>query len=75
MTIRKRLDRLESKHGDYSGGPSVIFICDAETGEPRAGLVIGGENLAREDGETPEAFEVRAMAGANGAILLPDNAR
>jgi hypothetical protein len=52
MNLKKRLDRLESKRGGAALGPSVIFICAAETSEPLAAIVMGGGTLTREEGET-----------------------
>ena len=75
MTLRKRLDRLEGKRGTAALGPSVIFFCSGETGEPLAAILMGGGSLTREDGETAEAFTARAEAGAAGAVYLPDNGR
>lgn len=75
MNLRARLDRLEGKRGAAALGPSVIFLCEAETGEPVAAMVMGGGNLTREDGETAEAFRARAGDGAKGAVLLPNNGR
>ena len=75
MTLRKRLDRLEGKRGTAALGPSVVFLCEAETGEPLAAMLMGGGSLTREDGETAEAFTARAEAGAAAAVFLPDNGR
>jgi hypothetical protein len=75
VQLRKRLDKLESKRGSNALAPSVIFFCDGASGEPKAAMVIGGENLTREDGETLEAFTARAEVGAAGAVSLPDNGR
>lgn len=62
MTLGKRLARLEAERGNGAGkGPSVIFICDGETGEPMSALIIGGDTILREPDETREAFEARAM--------------
>jgi hypothetical protein len=76
VTLRKRLARLEAERGnsDYDG-PSVVFLCSAETGEPISALLMGAGSIAREPGETREAFEARAMAGAPAAISLPDDGR
>lgn len=75
MTLRKRLDRLEVKRGAAALGPFVIFLCEAETGEPLAAMLMGGGTLTREDGETVEAFTARADTGEAGAVFLPDNGR
>ena len=69
-TLRTRLDRLEAKRGGAGDGPAVIFLCDATTGEPGAALLIGGGGLAREPGETADAFTARASAGVSGAIYF-----
>lgn len=75
MTLGRRLERLESKRGTTARGPSVIFFCDPETGEPLAAMLMGGGTLTREDGETVEAFTARANAGAACAVFLPDKGR
>jgi hypothetical protein len=62
VTLHKRLARLEAQRGGAVAGPSIIFFRDGATGETSAALVIGGRNLSREVGETPDAFELRAMA-------------
>lgn len=67
MNIRQRLERLESERGGSDDGPIVIFICDAETGEPWSALVIGGDGPTREVGESAEAFEARAKIGLFGS--------
>lgn len=61
MTLRKRLDKLEGKRGTTAHGPSVIFLCDGETGEPLSAMLMRGGTLTREDGEAAEAFTARAM--------------
>jgi len=75
MTLRKRLDLLEGKRGTAALGPSVIFLCSGESGEPLAAMLMGGGSLPREDGETAEAFTARAEADAAGAVSLRDNGR
>lgn len=75
MTLHKRLAKLEGKRGAAALGPSVIFLCEAETGEPLAAMLVGGGTLTREDGETVEAFTARANAGGACAVFLPDNGR
>ena len=65
MTLRKRLDRLEGKRGAADAGPRVILICDAETGEPGAALMMGGGGLTCDASESAEAFTARAEAGAS----------
>jgi hypothetical protein len=74
-TLQRRLDRLEGKRGGACAGPSVIFLCDAKTGEPGAALMVGGGGLTREAGESAEAFTARATAGAVVAVYFPDNGR
>jgi len=69
-TLRTRLDRLEAKRGGADDGPTVIFLCDATTGEPGAALLMGGGGLERETGETADAFETRVEAGAAKLIHL-----
>ena len=75
MNLRRQLDRLEGKRGTAACGPSVIFLCSGETGEPLAAMLMGGGSLTREDGETVEGFNARADAGGAGAVFLPDNGR
>lgn len=76
MNLRKRLDRIEAKRGTNArAAPSVIFLCSAETGEPSSALIVGGGTIGREPGESREAFEARASAGAPVTIHLPDNGR
>lgn len=74
--LRKRLDRLEAQRGgDAVAGPTVIFLCDCETGEPVAAILRGGGGLTREGGETSEAFTARAKAGKADTVFLPNNGR
>lgn len=76
MNLRKRLDRIEAKRGaNAPAGPSVIFLCSAETGELSSAMIVGGGSIQRNPGESREAFEARASAGAPVAIHLPDNGR
>lgn len=76
MTIRKRIERLETKRGKPAGDvPSVIFLCCGETGEPLGAILVGGGSISREQNESREAFEARAMAGAPAALSLPANGR
>tara|TARA_R110002020_G_scaffold281702_2_gene497424 strand:- start:219 stop:545 length:327 start_codon:yes stop_codon:yes gene_type:complete len=70
MNIRKRVERLEGERGGSDDGPSGIFICDAETGEPWSALGKGGDGFTRETDESAEAFEARATAGAPDAMAL-----
>jgi len=69
-TLRTRLDRIEAKRGGAGAGPSVIYLCDATTGEPGAALLMGGGGLVRETGETADTFETRAEAGAAKVFRL-----
>ena len=69
-TLRTRLHRLEAKRGGAGDGPAVLFLCDATTGESGAALLMGGGGLVRETGETADAFETRAEAGAAKPIRL-----
>jgi hypothetical protein len=62
MTLRRRLERIEGKRGRTPEGPSVIFICVAETGEPENAILVGGGGLTREPGESADAFRARAHA-------------
>jgi hypothetical protein len=70
MTRHARIARLEAKHGDADAGPTVIFLCDATTGDPGGALVMGGGGLVREAGETADAFTARASAGPSGAVYF-----
>jgi hypothetical protein len=66
MTLSKRLARLEGERGNGAPkGPSVIFICSGEDGEPGLAFFVGGGSISREADETREAFEARAMASAH----------
>lgn len=61
-TLQKRLDRLEATHSRNAvERPSVIFLCEAG-GEAMVALRIAGGFLARETGESAEAFAARAEA-------------
>jgi hypothetical protein len=76
MTLKKRLERLEAERGKGAGEmPSVIFLCDGETGEPMSALIIGGGSISREPDETREAFEARATAATPATIHLLENGR
>lgn len=76
MNLHKRLDRIEAKRGALApAGPSVIFLCDGATGEPFSAMIVGGGSIEREPGESCEAFEARASAGAPATFHLPDNGR
>ena len=75
MTLWQRLDRLEGKRNGSDDGPAVIFLCEAETGEPRVALVKGGGTIARGAGEAAEVFQERASAGVSIAVYLPENGR
>ena len=65
MTLSKRIDRLEERRGTAAHGPSLILLGCGKTGEPMAAMLLGGGSLAREDGETAEAFTARAEAVSN----------
>ena len=75
MTRQARIARLEAKHGGADAGPTVIYLCDAVTGEPGGALVMGGGGLVREPSESADAFTARASDGVSGAVYLPDNGR
>lgn len=75
MTLKRRIDQLAPKKGKSGAAPSVIFLCDAETGEARAAMILGGETLSRGLDETDEDFRTRASAGVPGAVCLPDSGR
>jgi hypothetical protein len=75
VTLRKRLDRLEGKRGAAALGPCVIFLCEAETGEPLTAILLGGGTLTRKDEETADAFTARASAGQSKVAYLPENGR
>jgi len=61
MTRQAGIAKLEAKRGGADTGPMVIFLCDATTGEPGAALLMGGGGLARQPGETADAFTARAL--------------
>lgn len=76
MAIRKRIERLEAKRGKSTrAGPAVVFLVDAVSGEPKTAMLVGGGSITREDGESREAFEARAMTSGPAALSLPGNAR
>ena len=58
-TLRTRLDRLEAKRGGAGDGPTVIFLCDATTGEPGAGIILGHGTFVRHARETVLGFKQR----------------
>ncbi len=62
--LLRRIERLEGKKGTASSGPSVIFICNAVTGEADVTLMVRGGSLAREAGEAVDAFEARVDTAA-----------
>ncbi len=66
MTLSKRLARLEAERGNGAGDvPRVIFLCDGQTGEPGAAIIVGGGTIAREPDETADAFRARAESLAH----------
>ena len=75
MTLRKRIDKLETNRSRSCDRPSVIFFCDAITGEPLSALIKGGGTVVREADESTEAFTARASAGETNAAYLPENPR
>lgn len=75
VNLQRRLERLEGKKGTAIAGPSVIFICNALTGESDVAFVVGGGSLTRKAGETSDAFMARAEAGATRRVSMPDNGR
>lgn len=89
-TVERRLSRLEAKRDGGDAGPTVIYICDAITGEPGGALVMGGGGLVREPGgalvmaggglvrepgKTADVFTARASDGVSFAVYLPGNGR
>ena len=70
MTRQARIAKLEAKHGGADAGPTVIFLCDATTGEPGGALVMGGGGLVREPGESADTFTARASDGVSGAVYF-----
>jgi hypothetical protein len=58
MTLKQRIDQLESKRDTADAGPSVIFLRAAE-GEIRAAGFVGGGGAVRMEGETESAFMAR----------------
>lgn len=75
MTLGRRIEKLEGRRGMASRGPSVIFLCSGEAGEPMSAILMGGTGLIREDGETPEAFRARADEMAKSAPMMVVNKR
>lgn len=76
MSLRKRLDLIEAQRGaNTPAGPSVIFLCNGETGEPMSAFLMGGGSIKRETCESRQAFEERARAGLPTAIHRPQNGR
>jgi hypothetical protein len=65
--LQRRLAKLEGRYGAPLGGPRLVVICPAPSGEPAAALLLGGGGLMREPGETAETFTARAEAAAGGA--------
>jgi hypothetical protein len=61
MTRQARIARLEAKRGPDREAVTVIFFCEPRTGEPGAALLMGGGGLARQPGETADAFTARAL--------------
>ena len=74
MTLQKRLARMEAQRAPGKGAVSVVYFCDAITGEPLRALILGQGKVARHDGETAQDFKHRTAEG-QGAILLPDDGR
>ena len=60
MTRQAMLLRNWKPSRGADAGPTVIYICDAITGEPGAALLMGCGGLVREPGETADAFTARA---------------
>jgi hypothetical protein len=59
MTRQARIAKLEAKHGGADTGPTVIFLCDATTGEPGAGIILGHGTFVRHARETVLGFKQR----------------
>ena len=63
MTMKRRIDRLASRHSEPANGPSLIYLSGPD-GDPRAALIVGGGSLARLDAESAAAFRARAEMAA-----------
>jgi hypothetical protein len=71
MTLKKRIDRLAPNKGQRDDGPSVIFLCAAETAEAWVAMIMGGETLSRDPSETEADFIARASGGVANLLKLP----
>jgi len=67
MTRQARIAKLEAKHGGADTGPTVIYLCDATTGEPGAAIIPEHGTFARHEGETVLDFKQR-IAGLIRAV-------
>jgi hypothetical protein len=61
-TLERRLSKLEGHRAMIENQPQVIYLCNAEDGEPHTALFVGGGQLERDPDETIEAFDARVDA-------------
>lgn len=57
--FNERLLKLEGRTMKLDDQPQVIYLCNAEDGEPMCALFVGGGQLARDPDESVEAFNAR----------------
>lgn len=74
--LENRLEKLERATGRQQG-PGAIFLVgvDPKTRQRtcNTAIIVGGENLHREPGETQEDFAARvARAGGTAQVFLPE---
>jgi hypothetical protein len=60
--FNERLLKLERHTVKLDDQPQVIYLCNAEDGEPHTALFVGGGQLERDPDETIEAFDSRVDA-------------
>ena len=66
MTLRRRIGKLEAARPEVEW-PRVIYVSGPD-GDPRGALIVGGENVARLNGESAAAFKVRAVLAADANL-------
>lgn len=72
MTLKKRIDRLTTKTGGGTNGPSVVFLREA-SGEAHVALVRGGGGVSREPQKPkPTSWRVSAMVRGLRCYLTTD---
>lgn len=77
MTLKKRLNRIESRRGgSFAFRPSVILI-SSPGGEAQGAILVhgGGGTVARYGDETEEAFLARIDRLGQVKVKLTDNSR